>query len=515
MSRDLKRMAGRRLWVGIPDLGLDATTKTHLQELKPGGIVLFRRNVESLDQVRSLIGELRTLLGDELVVSVDHEGGLVTRFHRELTVFPGNTALGAASMRETSMGEEMGRQQGVLSARELRDLGIDVNLAPVLDLASSGHNPGITIRSFGASSKLVCKLGVALVCGTREGGVLPTLKHFPGKGEATVDAHLDLPTIPPGDQGPHLAPFRAAIEAGASIVMTSHVIFQEIDAEWPATLSPSVVQGVLRQDLGFDGVIVTDDMEMGAMQKNYGFDAMIRGAAHAGHDVFCICHSPDLQLRARDILVEGMEADAEWAGDYGEVDERLRSLEPPPASGTSNLGKGAELAEAISGRAITVVQDPQSLLPVEEAELLVAMPTVATMTGVENPLRGEEDGSVLLDALGSGVTHRSLPQDPSAEDIDALLAEARGYQRLLVVLTNARFLEGQRALAQSAAAEIPGTIILAIRSPFDLEVLPPGSRATQVATYGFRPMQLIAAARVMRGEVKAYGRLPVNLVPML
>ncbi len=148
-ATDPKRLAERRLWIGISGPRLADEDRRLLDELRPGGVVLFRRNVESLEQVRELVGDLRSRLGPDLVVSADHEGGLITRFFKELTVFPGNMALGAAGVREPALAEHLGEEQGFHSARELRDLGITVNLAPVVDVASEGGNPSGGIRSAG------------------------------------------------------------------------------------------------------------------------------------------------------------------------------------------------------------------------------------------------------------------------------------------------------------------------------------------------------------------------------
>lgn len=511
MTATERILAGRRLWIGIRGPRLDPETRSHLLDLRPGGIVLFRRNVESLDSVRSLIRDLRKLLGDGLLLSVDHEGGLVTRFHRELTVFPGNMALGAAAFREPSLGEHLGEQQGIVSARELRGLGFDVNLAPVLDLATTGRNPGIGIRSFGAPEELAARLGAAIVRGTLAGGVLPVLKHFPGKGEAALDAHIDLPAVPPGDQTPHLLPFKRAIAEGAPVVMTSHVVFEGIDPGNPATLSERVVRDLLRGELGFRGAVMTDDLEMGAMQKRFGFDTVIRGAVEAGHDVLCICQTYELQRRARDILAAGIRERALWAVDAEETDARLGALRPPPDAAPGSLPAAGSLAEAIAGRAITVHGDPGNLLPVAGKRTLLALPTLDSPTGVENPLRGEEDGSELVAALGSGASVHRLPLEPSVEDVARLLEAAGAFERLLVATTNARFLDAQRRYLVESMAAHPGAVHVAIRSPFDAEAIPASLPAACVFSYGFRPVQLRALARVLLGEVVSYGRCPVAI----
>ncbi|HMS15976.1 MAG TPA: hypothetical protein PKA37_03975, partial [Planctomycetota bacterium] len=238
---------------------------------------------------------------------------------------------------------------------------------------------------------------------------------------------------------------------------------------------------------------------------------MIRGASEAGHDVFCICHTYDLQKRARDLVAQGLAEGAPWVGDADAVDARLRALVPPRSEQRSTLPSGSSLAEAIAGRAITVHEDPRNLLPIRDRRTLLLLPTLTSLTGVENPLRGEEDGSELVAALGEGVTVHPLSMAPSAAEIADALERAKGFERLLVVTTNARFLPAQRALLCAAVEQHPGAIHLAIRSPFDAEVLPKEAPATVVLTYGFRPVQLRALADVLLGKVQAYGRCPVGI----
>jgi len=497
--------ATRRLWIGIPGPDLDDSTCDLLRAVRPGGVVLFRRNVQSLAGVRALIAGLHELLGEDLVISVDHEGGLVTRFHRELTVFPGNMALGAVTFPEPSMGEHLAEQQGEASARELFDLGIRVNLAPVLDLATRDDNPGVTIRSFGASPELVTRLGAALVRGTLRGGVLPTLKHFPGKGDATVDAHLDLPVIPPGDQEPHLLPFRACLLAGAPLVMTSHVVFGGLDRDRPATLSRPVVEGLLRDELGFDGVVVSDDLEMGAMERHFGFDDVVRGACAAGHDVLCIAHDARLHLRAAELLRGGLSEGASWYGDADRVHERLASLPVHDSAAPPDPEHGATVASAIAGRAVTIARSDGAALPLA-GPCVLALPTLRRETQVEDPLRGEEDGEVLAEALGETEVMK-LSTEPTEAEVDEVLAAAAG-RALVVATTNARFIPSQARYARRCLEEHPNAVVAAIRSPFDA-VAVADVAATVVFSYGFRPSQLTALASVLRGATRAYGQSPV------
>jgi beta-N-acetylhexosaminidase len=208
------------------------------------GLLLLARNIESPAQTKAFIDRLQQSLGRSLLVAIDHEGGWVLRFKKGLTTFPGNAALGRTA--DPALAYEVGRQM----ALELFPLGIRMNLAPVLDVSTKNYNPGIGIRSFGQDPTLVGKLGAAFTRGLQDHSVSACAKHFPGKGAATVDAHVDLPTIKLPRAGfikTHLAPFKAATAAGVDAVMTSHVRFPAFDSVL-ATFSKKIVGDVLRKN---------------------------------------------------------------------------------------------------------------------------------------------------------------------------------------------------------------------------------------------------------------------------
>ncbi|NNN06714.1 MAG: beta-N-acetylhexosaminidase, partial [Elusimicrobia bacterium] len=250
------------------------------------GVLLLARNIDTPAQTRAYVEELEQRLGRPLLFAVDHEGGWVLRFKAGVTAFPGNAALGRA--RDPKLAYAVGRQM----ARELAPLGIRMNLAPVLDVATKAYNPGIGIRSFGADAKLTARLGAAFTRGLQDHGVSACAKHFPGKGAATVDAHVDLPTIRlprAAFQKTHLAPFRAAAAAGVDAIMTSHVRFPAFDSV-PATFSAKIVRDVLRGELGYDGLVVSDDLCMGAITKRWPVAEATMKCLDAGHDVLMIAH---------------------------------------------------------------------------------------------------------------------------------------------------------------------------------------------------------------------------------
>jgi beta-N-acetylhexosaminidase len=418
-------------------------------------------------------------------------------------------ALGAAAMREPSLGEHLAEAQGHVAAFELRQLGITVNLAPCCDLATRGDNPGLGTRSFGRWPRLAGRLAAAIVRGHSEVELVSTLKHFPGLGGATVDSHLELPTAIAGNLEDVLEPFLAGILAGAQLVMTTHVRFQDVE-DAPATFSRRIVEEMLRDRLGHRGCVMTDDLEMGAMTRRFGFDEVVRRACGAGHDILAICHDPARQRRAFELLRDGMRQGGEWAGDPAAIQARLdrmgvpRQAPPPPGE------PGTRLADAIAGRAVTIVRDPGKLVPLRAGQpTLVVTVAARAETQVEDPLRGETLAH-LREAFGPPSRFLEIPAEAIDRESANVLEEARRHPRVLVLTTLARFRADEARLVRALAAH-EGCIVAALRNPFDLEIVPAGSPAALVTAYGFRPVHERALLRLLRGEVEPYGRLPIEL----
>ena len=286
-------------------------------------VVLFARNVESPEQVAELAGELKARAGRPLLTCVDQEGGRVRRLRDGFTHVPSMRALGHTG--DVELAYAVGR----ILARELRAVNLDVNFAPTLDVDTNPDNPVIGDRSFGATSDLVSRMGTALIRGLQENGVAACGKHFPGHGDTSQDSHHELPRLPhPMErlERVELPPFRAAVDAGVAMIMTSHVVFEPIDPEYPATMSKSVLHGILRQRMKFDGVIISDDLEMRAIAANFDIAEVVTRGANAGVDLFAICHDPVLQNRAIDALVKAVERGAVPRERVAEANRRLDGL---------------------------------------------------------------------------------------------------------------------------------------------------------------------------------------------
>ena len=252
-----------------------------------GGYIVFGRNVETPQQVHALLEGIREKEGDRpLVYAVDQEGGRVARIREPLTVWPAMAQLGA--LRNEGLAEAVGQALG----EELAALGFTMDFAPVVDVRCPTTTDSIGDRALGDDPRWVARLGGALVRGLHEAGLSACAKHFPGHGHVETDSHVDLPTCPLDEatlQQNHIAPFAASLEAGVDAVMTAHVLYPEVDAQRPATLSPTWIDGVLRRQLGFDGAVLTDDLGMGAIVKHGGIGAAAVQAIRAGVDGLLVC----------------------------------------------------------------------------------------------------------------------------------------------------------------------------------------------------------------------------------
>ncbi|MBI4832097.1 MAG: hypothetical protein HY801_11225 [Candidatus Lindowbacteria bacterium] len=268
MMAKLKEQVGELFMVGYP--GTDPMAASELIcRYRVGGIILFSRNVKDAAHARAVcekLHELRRSVSDTpLFIAIDQEGGAVARITDGVTVFPGNMALGATGS------ERFAREAGRITANELASLGINVNFAPVLDISSNPRNPGVGARSFGSDPALVARLSSAMLEATQESGLCATAKHFPGLGEAQVDSHNELPAVDAtveDMQQRELVPYRSAIEAGVAFIMTAHCSYPRLDNSGaPATLSQPILTNLLREQMGFKGIVITDCLEMAAVEK--------------------------------------------------------------------------------------------------------------------------------------------------------------------------------------------------------------------------------------------------------
>ncbi|MFV2100709.1 glycoside hydrolase family 3 protein [Micromonospora sp. LOL_024] len=466
-----------------------------------GAVVLFGRNVVDPEQVCALTAALRAERPD-VIVAIDEEAGDVTRIESGRgSTRPGNLALGAVD--DPALTEEVARDLAV----ELAAVGITLNYAPDVDVNSNPDNPVIGVRAFGAEPSLVARHTTAWVRGLQAGGVAACAKHFPGHGDTRVDSHHDLPRITADRARLHaveLAPFRAAVAAGVQAVMTGHLLVPALDPELPATLSGRILGGLLREEMGFDGVVVTDAVEMRAVAGRYGLAGAAVRALTAGADAICVGgeHADEeIARHLRDALVDAVvtgelpeERLAEAAKRVGQLAAwtvaaraaRRTSAGAAPAAG----GAGSAVGLAAARRAVKVTDSGSgnTVLPLVGVPHVVEFePPHNIAIGAETPW-GVAEPLTLLVAGTTGVRYAeaTAPVDPTAG--------AAGRPLVLVVRDLHRHRWMREAVDQALATR-PDAVVVELGVP----ALVTGT--VHVATHSATRAAGRAAAEVLSGVV--------------
>ena len=357
------RKVGQRFMVGFDGFEASADVKRLIRDYGVGHIIYFARNIANPEQVAELSRELQACARDAgqdlpLVIGVDQEGGRVARMGPPWTVWPPLRALGRIGS------DDLAERMGAALAAECRSCGINCDFIPNLDVDTNPDNPIIGNRSFATDTDLVGRLGAAMIRGLQAGRVIGSAKHFPGHGDTDSDSHLELPIV--GLPRPRLydveiRPFRKAIEAGVATVMMAHVLYPDLDESLPASLSPAVVEGILRKEMKYDGVVLTDDLEMKAVAVRWKPAESAVLAMKAGCDVLPVCSKHDAQVDAMEGAIRALESEElSWesmdvsVARIRRMKERFllphRDPSPKEARQSAGLGEWLALAKDISER---------------------------------------------------------------------------------------------------------------------------------------------------------------------
>ncbi|MEV8567205.1 glycoside hydrolase family 3 protein [Streptomyces sp. NPDC051322] len=498
--------------------GTDTLTRDALAVLQPGfagttapdwllrrigeglsSVGLFGRNVASPGQVAALTAQLRAER-DDLLVAIDEESGDVTRLEvRTGSSFPGNLALGAVD--DTELTRDVARELG----RRLAECGVNLNWAPSADVNSNPDNPVIGVRSFGADTALVARHTAAYIEGLQAAGVAACTKHFPGHGDTAVDSHHALPRIDADPATLHareLVPFRAAVAAGSKAVMSAHILLPALDRERPATLSPQIITGLLRQELGYEGLIVTDGIEMRAIASTYGIERGSVLAVAAGADAICVgggLSDEDTVLRLRDALVAAVRAGelpeerladaaarvralAEWT-------RRARGAAEPGAASQEGTAPGTDIGLTAARRALKITAGAR--LP------QTTTPYVAAFTPVTNIAVGHETPwgiAVELTALLPGTETGTYDAGSSVDEV----LRAAAARRIVAVVRDVHRHPWMAAALDGLLAARPDTVVVEMGVP---RAAPRGS--LHIATHGAARVCGRAAAEVIAGVAPA------------
>jgi beta-N-acetylhexosaminidase len=488
-----------------------------LRAAPAAGVTLFRHvNVRTPGQVRSLCAALQAAGGGDLLIAADQEGGQFIALGDGSTPFAGNMALGAVD--DVGLTERVGRAIGT----EARAMGVNVVYAPVLDIASNPSNPALGIRAFGDDPALVGRHGAAMVHGLQSTGVAASVKHFPGAGEAADDPHHGVATVPASRailSTRELLPFREAIDAGARVAMSAHIALPGVtgSAGVPATLSRDVMTDLLREELGFDGVSITDALDMAGVGRGADGIPDVAAAIEAGVDLLLTAADPPARERIERALIEAAGRGLFGAEGLAASERRLAALRGWLASFGRTLdldvvGSAVHraLAAELAGRSITLVRDPTELLPVRCCEVhsvLAVMPRPSDLTPADTSSTVAPALAAALRRYHGDVDEVVVEPEPDATSTAAVRSRAEGADLAVVGTIDAHRLRSQFDLVDAVVSSGTPTIAVAMRGPWDVAAYPAG--VTTLATYSILPGSLDALADVLAGEAEATGRLPV------
>ncbi|MER5296997.1 glycoside hydrolase family 3 protein [Streptomyces pharetrae] len=487
-----------------------------------GGVIYFAwaHNTRDPRQIAALSNGLQQASLDlphrlPLLISTDQEHGIVARIGKPATLFPGAMAIGAGGSRTDA------RALGRIAGRELRAMGVRQDYTPVADVNVNPANPVIGVRSFGADPDAVAELVAAETAGYQRSGVAATAKHFPGHGDTETDSHYGFPVIKHTRaqwEALDAPPFRAAIEAGIDSIMTAHILVPALDDSGdPATLSRPILTGILREQLGFDGVVVTDALDMAGVRQKYGDERVPVLALKAGVDQ--LLNAPKLDLAWNAVLkaVQGGELTEERLEEsilrVLRLKAKLGLLDDPWTDEDAvddKVGTAAHLATAdrIAERTTTLLVNEGGLLPLapdDTPRLLVVGADPASPSGTTGPPTGVLARA--LTELGFTATALSTGTAPSATVIERAVAAAAEADAVVVATYNVTATSSQRTLVERLLATGRPVVAVAVRNPYDAARLP-GVRA-YLATYSWTDVEVRAAARVIAGEAEPRGKLPV------
>ncbi len=513
---DLREQIGQRLVIGFPGERMSPEFQRLVKEYKVGNVILFQRNLKSMEQVKELCSSIQELVrretGHDAFITIDQEGGKVTRLPGDGCNVPG--AMATAATGEVENAEILSH----ITARELKAVGVNFNLAPSMDINNNPENPVIGVRSYGDTAETVAAFGTAAFRGFCKGGVLSCAKHFPGHGDTAVDSHVGLPVIDKTLEeleAMELKPFRAAVEAGIPAVMGSHILFPKLEPDSvPCTMSRRIITGILKDRIGFRGLVVSDCMEMDAIQKYYGTVKGVVAAMAAGVDMVLVCHTAALQEESAKAVYQAVEdgriSREEMRESAGKIirlkEEYARKAEEAPVGRCTEADRALE--REIRRKSIVVMG-----LGAEGRISLGDAPFFTGSGSYRATLAFNDEETSETFAAHMAARLRGTCFDVSADPEEAQIAEAveraRGASSIVVSLFAARAQEGQQRLVRELTALGVPVIAVALYSPYDLKDLPAG--VTGIAAWDNTPMTLQALEELFRGGWQPTGRMPIKL----
>lgn len=512
----LKEKLGQLLVVGFNGYEYNKHLKTLVEDYKVGNVILFARNIKDIKQLsklnRDIHNEIKKHTGIMPFITIDQEGGVVTRIMNGATFCPGHMTLGATNLENSyTVGKIMGE--------ELSKLGINMNLAPTLDVNNNPKNPVIGVRSFSDNPQTVTDYGINFIKGLQEQGIIATAKHFPGHGDVEVDSHLGLPVVEHDKERLNkieLFPFKKAIENGVNAIMSAHIVFKAYeDNQIPGTISRNVITNLLRKELGFKGLIVSDCMEMKAIDDTYTTAKGVAMGIEAGLDLAFVSHTLSKQI---DSLKEIEKAINDGKISIEEIDNKVERILVYKAkiveainrnflNNDNNLkyfktNQNYKVAQEIVDNSLTLVRGENFQLK-DKTLLLATIPFATTIA--EDQL----DTRNILDAVKQEIPEIDCLELPMKDIDKKILDIIPNYDTVVICSYNAIALNKQAEMINLIIKTAKKSFVISTRNPYDIKVL--DNPKNYICLYEYTPNAVRTIAKYLKGEIKAKGKLPIEL----
>lgn len=519
-KQDILNKIGHMVVVGFNGKKINEEVKKLIHDYRVGNFILFSRNTGTPEEVYQLTSSLQAEAKKAghikpLLICLDQENGSVRRLKEPVTLFPGPMSLGAGD--NPNLTEEIGLATG----RELKELGINWNLAPVVDVNNNPKNPVINVRSFGESPEKVALLSAKWFKGLQQAGVASTLKHFPGHGDTNVDSHLDLPTINHSIERLleiELAPFIEGIKQGTDVIMTAHIYFSALEKEFgrPATLSKEVITGLLREKLGFNGIVTTDCLEMNAILSTVGVAHGAVEAIKAGADMVMISHTFDRQVQAIKALVDAvsvseisMKQVMESYHRIIDLKDRVENVWDEENTFTkqpfSYIGseKHQKLAREAYQKSVCYINKPKLDLSPSKKTIAILPKKAAT-----NQAEDKQEHSAIHLALETYPNQMTPYEMIENETFERLQQVLKNYDQKIVFVYSLIKEDPYYKTIQPIVTQ-PDTLLICLRGPYPIRELYGDPNA--ICIYDDTPAAIHSALDVAFGYKEAKGQLPVSL----
>ncbi|MEG1068975.1 MAG: glycoside hydrolase family 3 protein [Ruthenibacterium sp.] len=492
---------GQLILFGFPDTQPDKDALRLMQEYKAGNVILFAHNLENPTQMRALCAQLQQTIkaatGIPALISIDQEGGVVSRLPAPAVSYPSAMAVAATGNTQNAY------FSAYHTALELLALGVNCNHTPVLDINTNSQNPVIGVRSYGSDAQSVSAYALEVLRAQEDAGILSTPKHFPGHGDTEVDSHLGLPCVRKTKEellACELIPFQKAILAKTPCIMIAHILFPMLEPKHlPASMSPVLIEQLLRKELGFEGLVMTDCLEMGAIQDQYGTPEGFVAALNAGVDIACISHTPTTAIKALELAEKAV---ANGTLPLARIDQALarvmavkkKYLASSPEISVS-YAENLAAAQKMMQSAITRLDKNGALPAVNAQTFFVGCPAYrATIAS-----NAQDDGATFAQVLAQhfGAPFQVTSVNPAHDEVEEVLLAAQNAKVVVAGTYNAHLNLGQIALVNALCDAGHSVIAVALRNPYDLSFL--RESAYKLAAFEYSPLSFGAVEAVLRG----------------